>query len=225
MFDKFATYRKHPVEGPEPRWPALISIIAVGLLYLALPHTLIIGPRWLLIVVVGVLSIPTVFTWRRGYHEANEILGYALSGVVTLTLIASVILLVKTLPVHVESPVALLRSAAALWVTNILVFALWYWRLDAGGPLRRDLTACHDRGAFLFPQMNMTHEAKNKAGEDRWSPMFIDYLFLSFNTSTALSPTDTSVLARWAKCLMMVQSLISLMIVALLAARAINILQ
>jgi uncharacterized membrane protein len=145
--------------------------------------------------------------------------------VVTIALIASVVLLVKTLPVHVESPVRLLRSAGALWVTNILVFALWYWRLDAGGPHKRDLMLGHEDGAFLFPQMTMHQDAKKKAGEEHWSPTFVDYLFLAFNTSAALSPTDTAVLSRWAKCLSMVQALISLTVLALLAARAINILQ
>jgi uncharacterized membrane protein len=225
MFEELAARHKDDVEDHEPRWPALVSLIAVSLLYLALPKNLILGPRWLLLAIVLVLSVPTIFTWRKGYHEANQILGYALSAIVTLTLIASVVLLVKTLPVHVESPIHLLRSAAALWITNILVFALWYWRLDAGGPHKRDLLVGHEDGAFLFPQMVMPHEAKRKAGEERWSPTFVDYLFLAFNTSTALSPTDTSVLSRWAKCLMMVQSLISLTVVALLAARAINILQ
>jgi len=101
---------------------------------------------------------------------------------------------------------------------------LWYWRLDAGGPHGRDLRFGHPDGAFLFPQMTMQPESKEDAGQHGWSPNFFDYLFLAFNTSTAFSPTDAPVLARWAKMLMMVQSLISLMVIALLAARAVNIL-
>ena len=119
---------------------------------------------------------------------------------------------------------ALLGSAAALWVTNILVFASWYWRLDAGGPHQRDLRTGHVDGAFLFPQMTMDTPAKAAAGASVWSPGFVDYLFLAFNTSTALSPTDAPVLSRWAKLLMMLQATISLTIVVLLAARAVNIL-
>jgi uncharacterized membrane protein len=103
-----------------------------------------------------------------------------------------------------------------LWITNILVFATWYWRLDAGGPHGRDQRPGHTEGAFLFPQMTMK--------DPTWSPNFMDYLFLAFNTSTALSPTDTLVLSRWAKFLMMVQASISLMVIVLLAARAVNIL-
>jgi uncharacterized membrane protein len=139
-------------------------------------------------------------------------------------MIASVSLLIAALPAHKESPTALLLSAAFLWFTNILVFALWYWRLDAGGPHRRDSRAGHADGAFLFPQMTMPPEAKAAAGQQAWSPNFLDYLFLAFNTSTAFSPTDVPVLARWGKVLMMLQSLISLTVIVLLAARAVNIL-
>jgi hypothetical protein len=106
----------------------------------------------------------------------------------------------------------------------MLVFASWYWRLDGGGPNERDRRGIHTDGAFLFPQMMMDNELRKKMGEDRWSPGFIDYLFLAFNTSTAFSPTDVPVLSRWAKVMMMVQSAISLATLALLAARAVNIL-
>jgi uncharacterized membrane protein len=133
-------------------------------------------------------------------------------------------LLVAYLPSHKQSPADLLRSAAALWVTNILVFAGWYWRLDGGGPRARELQGVHKDGAFLFPQMTLPQEVRVRMGEDHWSPNFVDYLFLAFNTSTAFSPTDSPVLSRWAKVLMMVQALISFTTVALLAARAVNIL-
>jgi uncharacterized membrane protein len=101
-------------------------------------------------------------------------------------------------------------------------FAAWYWKLDAGGPYARAKVKRHEDGAFLFPQMALHEESPAKPYS--WHPRFIDYLFLSFNTSTALSPTDTQILSRWAKALMMLQSLISLTIIVLLAARAVNIL-
>jgi hypothetical protein len=128
------------------------------------------------------------------------------------------------LPTHKDQPVELLRAAGALWVGNILVFASWYWRLDGGGPNERDRQGVHTDGAFLFPQMMMDQSQKRQMGEECWSPGFVDYLFLAFNTSTAFSPTDVPVLSRWAKVLMIVQSMISLATVALLAARAVNIL-
>lgn len=210
--------------NPEPRWPALIAVVAVGGLYLALHADLIIGPRWLLPAIVGGLLVPTVISHRTGRHDLNRILGLVVTSLVTVGMIASVALLLSGLPSHRQSPVDLLLSAASLWFTNILVFALWYWRLDAGGPRNRDSRVGHADGAFLFPQMTMLPEIKNSAGQLTWSPNFIDYLFLAFNTSTAFSPTDTPALARWSKVLMMLQSIVSLTVLAVLAARAVNIL-
>ena len=209
---------------PEPRWPALIAALAVGGLYTALPEALTFGPRWLFPAVVLALLIPTVIFHRTGRHKLNAICGFAVDGVLTAGLIISLILLIDGLPSRKEAPAALLLSAASLWFTNILVFALWYWRLDAGGPHQRDERAGHTDGAFLFPQMMMGQDSLRQTGQQQWSPNFVDYLFLAFNTSTAFSPTDVPVLARWAKILMMLQSLMSLMIIALLAARAVNIL-
>lgn len=208
----------------EPRWPAVLALLAVGGLRLALPAPLSVGPDWLLLAVVAVLLVPTIWARRSGAHGLNQILGYALVGVVTADMAWSLGRLVAALPTHREPPGALLRSATALWVTNILVFASWYWRLDAGGPHARELRESHTDGAFLFPQMTLNRETKEEMGEQFWRPGFVDYLFLAFNTSTAFSPTDSPVLSRWAKVLMMVQSLISLATVALLAARAVNIL-
>ena len=209
---------------PEPRWPAFIAIIAVGGLYAALPGYLIIGPHWLFPTIVLMLLVPTVISHGTGHHEINRFFGFTVSLVVTIGMFASVVLLIRALPGHKETPTDLLRSASFLWFTNILVFALWYWRLDAGGPHGRDKRFGHPQGAFLFPQMTMTSEARIDAGEHGWSPNFADYLFLAFNTSTAFSPTDVPVLARWAKLLMMLQSLVSLTVLVLLAARAVNIL-
>ena len=208
----------------EPRWPAVIAILAVGGLYLALPDSLTFGPNWLFPSLVLALLIPTNITYHTGRHRLNAILGFAVDGVLTVGLIISVTLLVDALPAGKEAPQQLLLSAASLWITNILVFALWYWRLDAGGPYQRDKRPGHSEGAFLFPQMTMSKQALREAGQPDWSPNFVDYLFLAFNTSTAFSPTDVLVLARWAKVLMMLQSLLSLLIIALLAARAVNIL-
>jgi hypothetical protein len=208
----------------EPRWPALVALLAVGGLYYALPSSLTFGPDWLVLVMVAILMTPAFILSRMEHWRVTQILGYAATSVVTLSLIASLALLVARLPSHKESPLQLLGSAAALWVSNLLVFASWYWRLDAGGPSQRDLRGSHTDGAFLFPQMMLEPELRKEMGEDAWSPGFIDYLFLAFNTSTAFSPTDVPVLSRWAKALMMIQSAISLATLALLAARAVNIL-
>jgi hypothetical protein len=209
---------------PEPRWPAAIAVVAVGGLTLALPSGLTIGPRWLFPAIIGVLLVPTVVSHWAGQHHLDRMLGFTVTSVVTIELVVSVILLVSALPSRRESPAALLLSATAIWTSNILVFALWYWRLDAGGPHGRDTRLSHTAGAFLFPQMIMLPEAQASAGQRNWSPNFLDYLFLAFNTSTAFSPTDTPALARWGKALMMLQSIISLTVLAILAARAVNIL-
>jgi hypothetical protein len=209
----------------EPRWPALVALLGAGALYAALPSSLIVGgPRWLLLAAVLLLLIPAEIAHSRGNHFLNQVIGYILNGVITLAMIGSLALLIDALPEHKVNPRELLRAAAALWITNILIFASWYWRLDAGGPHARAQTPGHTDGAFLFPQMTMDPAAKTAAGEHEWEPNFIDYLFLAFNTSTALSPTDVPVLSRWAKILMMTQALISLLVIVLLAARAVNIL-
>jgi len=208
----------------EPRWPAMLALLAVGGLRLAMPESLSAGPDWLLIAVVAALMIPTVWARFRKLDMLNKILGYVLTSIVTLDMVWSLYLLIGALPSHKEAPQDLLRSAAAIWLANILVFASWYWRLDAGGPRSRELRGVHTDGAFLFPQMTLDQQAKREMGEQCWSPGFVDYLFLAFNTSTAFSPTDVPVLSRWAKLMMMVQSFISFTTVALLAARAVNIL-
>ncbi|MGA9883749.1 MAG: hypothetical protein WBQ34_08530 [Candidatus Acidiferrales bacterium] len=205
----------------EPRWPAAVALIAAGFMYLGLPEDLSVGPRWLLLAIILVLLAPLAITHRSGRYRLNHFVALFADSVLTIFLTGSLAFLVQGLPSHREPPGALLRSAAGLWLTNILVFALWYWRLDAGGPHARAHATGQIKSAFLFPQM--TRPSMGADGTP-WYPHFVDYLFLAFNTSTAFSPTDTSVLSRGAKLAMMAQSLISLLIVALLAARAVNIL-
>jgi hypothetical protein len=208
----------------EARWPAIIASLSTGVLFYAMPASLTIGPDWLLLVLVAALMIPTSLAHRTGRVGLNIIFGYSVLGVITLAVLSSLILLITRLPAHKETPLELLHAAAALWIANILVFASWYWHLDGGGPNERDRQGVHRDGAFLFPQMIMDPALRQQMGEDKWSPGFVDYLFLAFNTSTAFSPTDVPVLSRWAKVMMIVQSLISLGTVVLLAARAVNIL-
>jgi hypothetical protein len=211
------------LKAAQPRWPATLAALAVGGLYLSLPETLTFGPSWLLLATVAVLLVPVWIARIRGSFKLNQVLGYILLGMVTAAMLWSLYLLIRSLPSHQLAPIVLLRSAAALWVTNFLVFASWYWRLDAGGPNARHLSCGHTKGDFLFPQMTLAPDTQMPLDPD-WSPGFVDYLFLAFNTSTAFSPTDSPVLSRWAKVLMMIQSSISLVTLALLAARAVNIL-
>lgn len=203
----------------EPRWPALLAILVAGGLYSVLSDELSIGPRWLLLAIVGLLAIPNLISHQMRRRSFNNVLGFVTEGIVTAFLLTSVVQLVRALPGRRISPVALLYSAGSLWLCNVVIFALWYWRLDGGGPYGRGKD--HVEGAFLFPPM--TGDGR-KMCDGPWSPRFVDYLFLAFNTSTAFSPTDTPIISRWAKILVMVQSLISLTLVGVLAARAVNLL-
>jgi hypothetical protein len=215
--------RKQPPLEMEPRWPVAVALLTVSGLYAALPAPLAVIPHWYLLIIVLALLVPTRLAHYRGHHDLNQRLGYVVNGVVTAAMVGSLALLIRALPTRDETPVRLLCSAASLWVTNILVFALWYWRLDAGGPNRRDQRVGHPTGAFLFPQM-VGQDPQAPTESQTWSPNFVDYLFLAFNASTALSPTDVPVLSRWAKLLMMLQAMISLTVIVVLASRAINIL-
>lgn len=211
-------------DQPEPWWPAVLAVLAVGACYAALPAPLAVGPRWLVPLLVVVLLVPIVFTYRRGHPAVHVVLGHLLGAMLTLFMLWSLVLLVLALPAHRVGPPDLLRSAAMLWLTNVLVFASWYWRLDAGGPHQRAKRPGHTEGAFWFPQMTLGEKASQERDGRPWSPRFVDYLFLAFNTSTALSPTDAPVLSRWAKAMMMVQAIISLTVVVTLVGRAVNIM-
>src|SRR4051812_33190327 len=213
-----------PTNPPEPRWLVVVAMLSAGAMYYGLPSSLSLGPRWLLLVVIAALLVPAVISTHRRLPLMGVVVGHALSGVITLFMIVSLGLLIRGLFAHAESPGAVLRSGVLIWMTNVLAFASWYWRLDAGGPHGRASRLGHSDGAFLFPQMALDKDAATEADGSPWYPRFMDYLFLAFNTSTAFSPTDTAVLSRWAKVLLMVQSLISLTVTLLLVGRAVNIM-
>ena len=212
------------VDKPEPRWQALLAMAAIGGVYLALPRELVIGPTWLLPTLIAVLVAPTIVTHHMGRHSFNHALGIVNNGIITVALIASVSLLVATLASHKQAPLRLLRSGAELWLTNVLVFSLWYWRLDGGGPNVRDKHPEFGSRSFVFPQMQIEKSERERFGVEHWRPGFVDYLFISFTQSSTFGPTDAPLLARWAKLLTMVQIFISLSIVILLISRAVGVL-
>ncbi|HJZ50411.1 MAG TPA: DUF1345 domain-containing protein [Roseiflexaceae bacterium] len=198
--------------------PALLAMLAIGGIYLLVSTSLSPGPPGLILVVVSLLLIPLIVTRWRGLLHLTRMLSFLILGVVTLAEIISVVFLLTQLLAGRTRAPALLGDAALIWVANILTFALWYWEIDGGGPGKRhrDGYASSD---LAFPQV-----ALGKATNPPWFPSFIDYLFLAFNTSTAFSPTDTLVLSRRAKILMMLQAVLSLLVLAVLAARAVNTL-
>src|SRR5213075_1556493 len=212
------------IDKPEPRGQAVLAFLAISAIYLALPRDLVVGPIWLLPTLIVILLVPAVVSHRVGRQSLNRTLGFVINGITTLVLIRSVILLVRALPGHRESPVRLLRSGGLLWLTNVIVFGLWYWRLDGGGPTLRQTERKFGSKSFLFPQMQITHDERPEFACARWHPHFVDYLFVAFTQSSTFGPTDAPLLARWAKVLAMIQILISLSIVVLLISAAVGAL-
>lgn len=203
----------------EPLWPGALAVTAVGILNLMLPPSLSAGPGWPVVALVAVLAVSAIV-----FHQWHDWLGYCATAVATFELGHALWTLVRDIASHRGRPVELLFGAIALWSMNIIVFASWYWRLDAGGPHRRARHQVYCGGAFLFPYLTLPRDVRKSLGAEDWRPRFIDYLFLAFNTSTAFSPTDVPVLSGWAKALMMIQSSVSLATLAMVAARAVNIL-
>jgi uncharacterized membrane protein len=218
----------------EPRWPASLAVLAALALYITLDvrFALPFGPRslwpierWLTPIQEMALLVPlSLGAPRRHRNEPKwaRIAAVALIAVINLSNVVSLGLLVNSLvwgkPLGPHPGTTLFYSAIDIWLTNVLVFALWYWELDRGGPDQRS-SPQHREPDFLFPQMSTPGCALQG-----WRPHFVDYLYVSFTNATAFSPTDTMPLTRWAKLLMLVQSLASLLTVAMVAARAVNIL-
>ena len=211
--------------GPtrKSRSSLLLSIVAAllfGIIYFMLPDNLTLVPSWLPLALEVVLLFPIVIAFliqKPLPYKITHILIFIVLGIITLGLVTGVILLIVTLPSRqTAQATGLLRTGALLYISNILIFSLWYWEIDGGGPQRRHLNH-HKATDFLFPQQN----AGNPSG---WEPHFIDYLFLAFTTSTAFSPTDTMPLSHAAKSLMMLESITAMTILSILIGRAINIL-
>ncbi len=223
---KHHDHHRARIQRLKARWPAWVALFASALLYEALPKVFYWGPRGLMISLVTLLIIPLIITSWSSNIRVNRVLNLTVNVLITLYMVTSISRLVfEVLQGHI-GPSHLLVSSLVLWSTNVLVFALWYWNLDAGGPNKRELDDENNIGAFLFPpmQITLTSDVKLPSWIKNWEPSFVDYLFLAFTTSTAFSPTDTPILTRWAKCLCMIQSVLSLLIIVLLAARAISIL-
>ncbi len=201
----------------QPRWIFLGTITVIAIVLSILSERLTVGPPWLIPTFLALLLVPTFLTTVFGYHHLTRPLALSIMVIITVALITSVILMILALFRHSASATVLFRDAALLWLVNVVTFGLWYWEVDRGGPIMRH-SKQPERADFVFPQ----GLADLEEWAD-WHPGFIDYLFLAFNSSTAFSPTDTLVMSRRAKLLMMLQSAISLIILAVLAARAVNI--
>lgn len=194
-----------------PHWPGAASLLVIGVVYAVLREDLRVAPSFLLLVLLAVLLVPTFYAQLRGRHHMSHLLGLALVTLATIAVGTSVILLVVFLSTQPVAPATALRDAGLIWLANMVTFAVWYWEIDEGGPGRRHNDA-HKGDDFQFPQ--------DQDGASGWSPDFADYLFLAFNQSTAFGPTDTSVMSKRAKVLSMTQAVFSLVIIAVVVARA-----
>ena len=213
---------RNRLERGDPYWPAQLTVAVAIALNFVLSEKVTIGPTWLLPSVEGVLLVALVViapTRAAVHSRARRRFALALIGFVSLTNVVSLGLLVHFL---INGGKAgghkLILSGAVLWATNVLLFAVWYWEMDRGGPVARflDPNALPD---FQFPQMENPQLAP--AG---WRPGFIDYFYTSLTNATAFSPTDTMPLTQTAKVVMGVQSIAALLTVGLVVARAVNIL-
>ncbi len=215
--------------GDSSRWHATIAVLVAAALYALLPPRYTIGPAWIAPMLVLIVLIPLLVMRVRGaewiLQRATSI---ALIAIVNFFNAASVVLLVYYLLAasHHQTGAELLTAGAQIWITNVLVFALWYWELDGGGPYPRSLHASAREVAdadFLFPQMAAIPGQAAYMKSD-WKPQFVDYFYLAFVTATALSPADVMPLSPMAKMLMLLEGLISLVTLALVLARAVNVL-
>jgi uncharacterized membrane protein len=208
----------------EPRLPVSLTVAAAIALQLALPDSVAPHPRWLLPTLAGLLLIGIFAANPRRIDRPSPRLRAASLVLIAVISIAngwSAARLIDRLisGTATKDPSTLLTTGAAIWLTNIVVFALWYWEFDRGGPVAR-ANATHIYPDFQFVQM-----VSPQLAPPGWEPAFCDYLYLSFTNAAAFSPTDVMPLSRWAKMGMTVQSAISIVTVALVVARAVNILK
>jgi uncharacterized membrane protein len=184
--------------------PALTVLLLIAL-FASLPQKRIVG--WL-----GIEA--------RKLRVGRRVAALAVIAILSAANGAAIVLLVHLLVTGAHAQARqLLRAAIHMWCTNVLVFALWFWELDNGGPAARRTADPLERD-FLFPQ-----QATPEVTRPGWHPFFLDYLYLSFTNATAFSPTDAMPLTRWAKMLMLVESAVSLVLAIMVAARAVNILK
>jgi hypothetical protein len=199
-----------------PHLPGIAALVVIGAIYLAISAGLSVAPTWLLLISVIVAGFAIFIARGRGQHKVSHSITLVLIAATTVLVVSSAAILSTRLTGSTPGPVLLL-DATLVWVANVLTFAVWYWALDAGGPHQR-LGVAYNSQDLLFPQSTLTAKPEML----RWSPGFLDYLFLAFNTSTAFSPSDTLPLSRRIKLLMMLQTVVSLVVIVVLAARAIN---
>jgi uncharacterized membrane protein len=211
-----------PPAASESLWPIQLTLLGAIGLQLLLPEHLTVGPVWLVPALEGALLIGMFFASPRkleGQHAVRRRIALGMTALVSAANIFSLYELMHFLLHHnVSGGRELIISGTLIWLTNFLIFALWYWELDRGGPGKR-ASGDDEPPDFLFPQMT-----DDRIEPIAWRPKFIDYLYVSLTNATAFSPTDTMPLTPTAKSIMGIQSLVSLVTIGLIVSRAVNIL-
>lgn len=210
-----------PPARSEPHWPAQVAVLVTIVMQVLLPDRLSLGTRWLLPATESVMLFALFVASPQRLeapHSVRRLLTLSTTAVVSATNAIALALLAHYLLHHnVQDGHPLIIGGSMIWFTNVMIFALWFWELDRGGP---GIRAAGLDGApdFLFPQMSDT---KFFAG---WRPLFVDYLYVSLTNASAFSPTDTMPLSVAAKLIMGIEGLISLITIGLVVSRAVNIL-
>ncbi len=207
--------------SPEPRWPASVALLVCLGLNLALPERLVVGPRWLLPILITLALVPLSLRRHRHPNESPSVrvLTLSLIALVSVANVLSLTLLVHDLlNTNVTAGRQLVYSAISIWLTNVLVFGVWFWEIDRGGPHRR--AAGGGWADLQFPQMENPTLAP-----PGWRPRFLDYLYTSFANGSSFAPADAMPLSARAKALFASEAVVSLVTVAVVAARAVNILR
>ena len=215
---------KRPTEG-EARWQAAAAVAVAIALQLPLTSRLVlVHPAWLLPALEGLLLLVLVLANPHRINRQSRVirlLGLTLAAVLSLANAWSVARLVTGLVQGTEGNTAgpLLITGGVIWLTNVIIFALWYWEFDRGGPASRA------NATRIYPDFQFVQMTSPELAPPHWEPAFGDYLYLSFTNAAAFSPTDVMPLSRWAKMAMTAQAAISIVTVALAVARAVNILR
>ena len=208
----------------ENRLPVAAAVALAIALQLVLPDRLVIRPTWLLPTLEGLLLVGLIVANPKRINRTSTALRAASVSLIALISLANAWSSGKLVNGLINGTLGdnasvLLSRGASVYITNILVFALWYWEWDRGGPVPR-ARGLRPYPDFLFPQM-----AQPELAAPDWEPSFLDYLYVSFTNAVAFSPTDTMPLSRWAKMLMLLQSAVALLTIAFVVARAVNILK
>jgi hypothetical protein len=213
------------------RWQAAIAVVAALALQTLLPPKLLLGPIWVAPALTAGLLLPLLIGGVRMPERIRRITSVSLIGILNFFNIASVLLLLgDILNTHARnhniSALHLLEYGGAIWLTNVIVFSLWYWEIDDGGVVQREgerKANAYTQPDFLFPQMGLHRDAKF-CPEETWEPEYLDYLYIAFTNALAFSPADTMPLTRIAKMMMLIEALVSFGTAAVILARSVGAL-